>query len=117
MKSSSENTCPRVQPRRAMIKEAPLKYTVTFYVEANRREALEAAVKYVMEHVKDGVAMYACGRYVCVCKVKLEWDGERLTVRSCKKRTAHIVARWLLKAYVWHGGESMRLIKCEEYQL
>jgi hypothetical protein len=100
-----------------MIKEAPLKYTVTFYVEANRREALEAAVKYVMEHVKDGVAMYACGRSVCVCNAKVEWDGNnKLTVKSCLKRTANIVARWLLKAYVWHGGGSIRLVKCEEYK-
>ena len=99
-----------------MIREASLRYAATFYIEADSQEALEAAVKYVMEHVKDGVAMYACGRYVCVCKVKLEWDGERLTVRSCMKRTAHIVAKWLLKAYVWHGGGSIRLIKCEEYK-
>jgi hypothetical protein len=100
-----------------MIKEAPLKYTAVFYVEADRREALEAAVKYVMEHVKDGVVMYACGHSVCVCKVELEWDGSRLAVKSCKKRTAHIVARWLLKAYSWHGGRSIQLVKCEEYRL
>jgi phosphosulfolactate synthase (CoM biosynthesis protein A) len=99
-----------------MIKEAPLKYTVVFYVEADRREALEAAVKYVMEYVKDGVAMYACGPYVCVCKVKLEWDGERLTVKTCLKRSVDTAVKWLLKAYVWHGGGSIRLIKCEEYK-
>jgi hypothetical protein len=99
-----------------MIREVSLRYAATFYIEADSQAALEAAVKYVMEHVKDGVAMYACGRYVCVCKVKLEWDGNQLTVRSCMKRTAHTVARWLLKAYVWHGGGSIRLIKCEEYR-
>jgi len=99
-----------------MIREASLRYAATFYVEADSREALEAAVKYVMEHVKDGVAMYACGRYVCVCKVKLEWDGNQLTVRSCKKRAAHVVAKWLLKAYSWYGGKSIRLVKCEEYK-
>jgi len=99
-----------------MIREASLKYTVAFHIEADSREALEAAVKYVMEHVEGGIAMYACNRYVCVCKVKLEWDGSRLTVRSCVKRTAHVVAKLLIKAYVRHGGGSMRLIKCEEYR-
>jgi hypothetical protein len=98
------------------VREAPLKYTVVFYVEADRREALEAAVKYVMEYVKDGVAMYACGRHVCVCKVKLEWDGNRLTVRSCVKLAVRIIAKRLAKAYIWHGGRSIRLVKCEEYK-
>jgi len=99
-----------------MIREAPLRHAATFYIEADSQEALEAAVKYVMEYVKDGGAMYACGRHVCVCEVRLEWDGSRLTVRSCMKRTARTVARWLLKAYVWHGGRSIRLVKCEEYR-
>jgi len=99
-----------------MIREAPLKYVVVFRVEADSREALEKAVEYVAKHVEDGLAVYACGPYVCVCKVKLEWDGERLTVKTCLKRSADAVAKWLLKAYSWFGGKSIRLIKCEEYK-
>jgi hypothetical protein len=99
-----------------MIREASLRYAATFRVEADSQKALEAAVRYVMEHVKDGVVGYVCGPYVCVCRVEVEWDGERLMVKSCKKRTAHIVAKWLLKAYSWYGGKSIRLVKCEEYR-
>jgi hypothetical protein len=99
-----------------MIREASLRYVATFRVEADSREALEAAVRYVAKHVGDGAAMYACGSYLCICNVKVEWDGTQLTVRSCKKSTARVVAKWLLKAYAWYGGKSIRLIKCEEYK-
>jgi hypothetical protein len=100
-----------------MSREKPYRYVVTFYVEADSQKALEAAVNYVVEHVKDRVEIYACSRNVCVCKVKLEWDGNsKLTVKSCMKRTANIIARWLVNAYVWHGGGSIRLVKCEEYK-
>jgi len=100
----------------AMIKEAPLKYTAVFYVEADSREVLEAAVDYVVKYVADGVVGYVCGPYACVCKIALEWDGTHLTVKSYKKRTAHIVAKLLVKAYSWYGGKSIRLVKCEEYK-
>ncbi len=99
----------------AMIREAPLRHVITFRVEADSREALEAAVAYVVKHMEDGVAAYACGPYVCVCSVKVEWDGTWLTVKSCKKSTARIVAKWLLKAYAWYGGKSIRLVKYENY--
>jgi hypothetical protein len=102
--------------RAAMIREVAPKYVAVFRVEADSREALEAAVKYVAKHVEDGVAAYACGPYLCTCNVEVEWDGMWLTVRSCKRRTAHIVAKWLLKAYAWYGGKSIRLVKCEEYK-
>jgi hypothetical protein len=26
------------------------------------------------------------------------------------------VVKWLLKAYTWYGGKSIRLVKCEEYK-
>jgi len=99
-----------------MFREAPLKYVVTFHVEVDTKEALEAAVEYVAKHIAGGWVGYVCGPYACVCKAKLEWDGSRLTVRSCVKRTAHVVAKLLIKAYVQRGGKSIRLIKCEEYR-
>ena len=112
MRCSSSNTC-----QRAMSREKPYRYVVTFYVEADSQKALEAAIKYVVERVEGGVEIYMCGRSVCVCKVKLEWDGNnKLTVKSCLKRTANIVAKRLVSAYVWHGGGSIRLVKCEEYK-
>ncbi len=99
-----------------MIREAPLKYTVVFYVEADNRKALEAAVAYVAKYMADGLVGYVCGSRACVCKAKVDWDGTRLTVKSCKKRTAHVVAKLLAKAYSWYGGKTIRLIKCEEYK-
>jgi hypothetical protein len=92
------------------------RYVVTFYVEADNQKALEAAVKYVVERVEGGVEIYMCGRNICVCRAKVEWDGKRLTVKSCMKRTANIVAKRLVSAYVWHGGGSIRLTRCEEYK-
>jgi glutamine synthetase type III len=99
----------------AMIRETPLKYVVAFRVEADSREALEAAIDYVAKHMADGWVVYACGPHACVCKVKLEWDGERLTVKTCLKRSVDTTVKWLLKSYSWYGGKSIRLIKCEEY--
>ncbi len=100
-----------------MVKEAPLRYTAVFHVEADDREALEAAVAYVSKYMADGVVGYACGSHVCVCRAKIEWDGAaRLTVSSCLKRTAHIVAKLLVKAYGWFGGKAIQIVKCEEYK-
>jgi hypothetical protein len=99
-----------------MFKEAPLRYTATFYVEADSREALEAAIEYVSKYMADGVVGYVCGPYACVCKAKIEWDGVRLTVRSCLKRTAHVVAKLLVEAYGWFGGKAIQIVKCEEYR-
>ncbi len=100
-----------------MSREKPYRYVVTFYVEADNQKALETAVEYVFERVEGGVEIYMCGRNICVCRVKLEWDGNnRLSVKSCMKRTANIVAKRLVSAYAWHGGGSIRLIKCEEYK-
>jgi hypothetical protein len=93
------------------------RYVVTFYVEADSQKALEEAVKYVSERVEGGVEIYMCGRNICVCRVKLEWDGNnKLTVKSCLKRTANIIVKRLVSAYVWHGGGPIRLVKCEEYK-
>ena len=100
----------------AMIREMPLKYVVAFRVEADSREALEAAIEYVAKHMADGWVVYACGPHACVCKVKIEWDGERLTVRSCLKRTLNTVAKLLAKAYSWHGGRAIQIVKCETYE-
>ena len=99
-----------------MIRETPLKYVVVFRVEADSREALEATVDYVVKYVADGVVGYVCGPHVCVCEIELEWDGTHLTVKSCVKRAAHVVAKLLVKAYSWYGGKSIRLVKCEEYK-
>jgi len=99
-----------------MIKKAPLRYTATFYVEADSREALEAAIEYVAKHVADGWVMYACGPYVCACRAEIEWDGGRLTVRSCLKRTARVVAKLLVEVYNWFGGKAIQVVKCENYK-
>jgi hypothetical protein len=98
-----------------MIKEAPLKYTAVFYVEADSRETLETAVEYVARRLEIGKVVYACGPYVCVCKTELEWDGTRLTVKSCIKRAVHAAAKLLVEAYGWFGGKAIQLIKYKEY--
>jgi len=100
-----------------MFREASLKYVVTFRVEADTKEALEAAVEYVAKHMADGWVAYVCSPYVCTCKAKVEWDGTRLTVKTCTKRSVRVVAKWLLKAYAWYGGKTIQLAKCEEYRL
>jgi hypothetical protein len=99
-----------------MIREAPLRYTATFYVEADNFKALEAAVAYVAKHMSSGWVVYACGPYICTCKAKIEWDGSRLTVRSCLKRTLSIVAKLLVKAYAWYGGKAIQIVRCETYK-
>ena len=99
-----------------MIKQAPLRYTITFHVEADNREALEAAVEHVMKYLADSIIGYVCGLYICACKAEIVWDGNgRLTVRSCLRRTARAVAKMLIEAYVRHGGKSIRLVRCEEF--
>jgi len=98
-----------------MIREAPLRYTATFYVEADSREALEAAVEYVARRMEVGSVVYACGRRACVCRTELEWGGSWLTVRSCMKRAVHAAAKLLIEAYGWFGGKSIQLIKYEEH--
>jgi hypothetical protein len=97
-----------------MIRKAPLKYAATFRVETDSREALEAAVEYVARRLEIGKVVYACGPYACVCKTELEWDGARLTVRSCMKRAVDAAAKLLVEAYGWFGGKSIQLIKYEE---
>ena len=101
----------------AMFREAPLRYVVTFCAEADSREALEAAVEYVSKYLADGWVGYVCGPYVCVCKAEAEWDGERLTVKTCTKRSVRVVAKLLVKAYAWYGGKTMQLVNCGEYRL
>jgi len=98
-----------------MIKEAPLKYTAVFYVEADSRETLEAAVEYVARRMEISKAVYACGPYVCVCKTELEWGDTWLTVKSCMKRAVHAAAKLLVEAYGWFGGKAIQLIKYKEY--
>jgi hypothetical protein len=92
----------------------PLKYAAIFRVEADSREALEAAVEYVARRLEIGKVVYACGPHVCVCRTELEWNGTRLTVKSCMKRAVDAAAKLLVEAYGWFGGKSMRLIKYEE---
>ena len=95
-----------------MIKKAPLKYAVTFCVEADSYEALEAAVEYVARRLEVGKVVYACGRHACVCRTELEWGGSWLAVRSCMKRAVHAAAKLLVEAYSWFGGKSIQLIQC-----
>ncbi len=100
-----------------MIKEAPLKFVVVYCVEFDSREAFAKALEYVVRRLEIGKVVYACGIHACVCNTKVEWDGERLTVRSCMKRAVDSAARLLVEAYGWFGGKSIRLTKCEEYRL
>jgi hypothetical protein len=99
-----------------MFKEVPLRYVVTFHISADSREALEAAVRYMMAYITDGMTGYVCGSYLCTCKPKVEWVGNQLTVMSCVKRTARAVVRLLVKAYTWHGGKAIQIVKCEKYR-
>jgi len=100
-----------------MIKEAPLRYTVTFYVEADNREALRAAMEYVAAYIADGVTGYVCGSYLCICRPKVEWNSDsQLIVMSCVKRTARVVAKSLVKAYTRYGGKAMQIVRCEMYK-
>jgi hypothetical protein len=100
-----------------MFKDVPLRYVVTFHVDADSREALEAAVRYVMVYMADGMTGYVCGSHLCICRPKVEWDGgSQLVVRSCVKRTAYAVAKLLVKAYSQHGGRTIRIVRCEKHQ-
>jgi len=91
-----------------MIREAPLKHTAVFYVEADNYEALEAAVEYVARRMEIGKVVYACGPYACFCRTELEWAGERLTVRSCMKRAA---VKLLVEAYSRFGGKAIQIVR------
>jgi len=101
----------------AMFREIPLKYVVAFRVEADSREALEAAVEHVAKDLADGWVARICGPHVCACRAKVEWDGERLTVKTCTKHSVRAVAKRLLKAYAWYGGKTIQLVKCGEHRL
>ena len=95
----------------------PLKYIAVFYVEADSREALEAAVAYAMMRLDGGLVGYVCGLQACFCKAELEWGGGWLTVRTCAERAAYAVAKLLVRAYTWLGGKAIQVVKCEEYTL
>ena len=99
-----------------MIREAPLKYVAVFRVEADNREAFAKALEYVVRRLEIGKVVYACGPGpdVCVCKTRVEWDGERLTIRSCMKRAVDSAAKLFVEAYGWFGGKTIWLIKYEE---
>ncbi len=100
-----------------MIKETPLRFITTFHIDADSREALEAAVKYVAAYVADGITGYACGSYLCICKPKVEWKSDgQLIVMSCVKHTARVIVKLLVKAYFQCGGKTIRIVKCEEYR-
>jgi len=87
----------------------PPKYV--FYVAAESRETLEAAVAYVMRRLGRGSAGYACGTQACLCEVEVEWDGSQLTVRTCTERTAYAVAELLVRAYTWLGGKAIQVVR------
>ncbi len=97
-----------------MIRKAPLKYVAVYYVEFDNAEAFAKALEYVVNRLEIGKVVYACGVHACVCNTKVEWDGERLTVKSCMKRAVDAAAKLLIEAYGWFGGRTIRLIKCEE---
>jgi len=100
--------------RKPVIKGAPLKYTVVYYVEADSYETLESAVEYVARRLENGKVVYACGLYVCFCKTVLERNDNWLTVRSCMKRAAYAVAKSLIDAYIWLGGKEIQVVKYGE---
>ncbi len=94
-----------------MIREAPLRYAAVFYVEADNHEALKAAVEYVAKRMEIGKIVYACGPYACFCRTELEWDGERLTVKSCMKRAVRAAVKLLVEAYSWLGGKAIQVVR------
>ena len=94
-----------------MIREMPLKYAAAFYVEADNYEALEAAVEYVARRMEIGKVVYACGPYACFCRTELEWNGTRLTVRSCMKRAVDAVVKLLIEAYSRFGGKAIQVVR------
>jgi hypothetical protein len=99
------------------VREAPLRYAAVFCVEADSLEALEKAVAYAAKRLEIGKVVYACGPYVCFCHIKLEWDGERLTVMTCLKRAIYSAVELVRQAYSWFGGKTIRIVKCEEHKL
>jgi hypothetical protein len=94
-----------------MIREAPLRYVAVFYVEADNYEALEAAVEYVARRLEISKVVYACGPYACFCRTELEWDGARLTVRSCMKRAVDAAVKLLVEAYSRFGGKAIQVVR------
>ncbi len=97
-----------------MIKSMPPKYAAVFCVEADSLEALRAAVEYVMRRLEGGLVGYSCGVQACVCGAELEWGGGWLAVKTCTERAAYAVAKLLVRAYMWFGGESIQVVKCGE---
>jgi hypothetical protein len=93
-----------------MIREAPLRYAATFYIEADSYETLEAAVEYVARRLESGLVGYICGPYACLCEVEVEWNDNWLTVRSCTKQAAHAAAKMLIDAYMWLGGKEIQVV-------
>ena len=102
-----------------MIREAPLRFVVIYCVEFDNAEAFAKALEYVVRRLEIGKVVYACGPgpHVCFCKTRVEWDGERLTIRSCMKRAVDSAVRLLVEAYSWFGGKTIRITKYEEYKL
>jgi hypothetical protein len=98
-----------------MAGETPFKYTVTFCVEVDSQETLEAAVEYFMRRLEGGLVGYTCGPQTCICEVVVEWGGGWLKVRTCAERAAYAVAKLLVRAYAWLGGRAIQVVKCEEY--
>jgi phage major head subunit gpT-like protein len=82
-----------------------------FYVEAESREALEAAVAYVMRRLGRGFVGYACGMQACLCEVEVEYDGNQLTVKTCTESTAYAVIKLLVRAYAWLGGKAIQVVR------
>ncbi len=97
-----------------MIRKAPLKYVAVYCVKFDNAEAFAKALEYVVNRLEIGKVVYACGVHVCVCNTKVEWDGERLTVRSCMKRAVDAAAKLLIRAYTWLGGKVIQVVKCGE---
>ena len=103
--------------QRAMNRNAPPIYAATFYVEADSRETLKAAVEYVMSRLGGGLIGYVCGPQACLCVAEVEWGGGWLAVRTCSERAALAVAKLLVRAYAWLGGKAVQVVKYEERAL
>jgi len=101
------------------VREASLRYVAVYCVEFDNAEAFTKALEYVVKRLETAKVVYACGPgpHVCVCKTRVEWDGERLTVKTCLKRAIEAAVNQLLDMYYVYGGKSIRPVKCEEYKL
>ncbi len=97
-----------------MIREAPLKYVAVYCVEFDNAEAFAKALEYVARRLEIGKIVYACGPDVCYCTTRVEWDKEKLTIKSCMKRAVDSAARLLVEAYGWFGGRVIQVVKCVE---